>query len=320
MTIFEKMKETGIVPVIKIPSAEHAVPLARTLLEAGIPQIEVTLRNECALDCIRAIKKELPQMTVAAGTVLSPEQVQLAKEAGAELCVTPGFNEDVVKACQEADIPVLPGAVTATEIERGMKLGLHIFKFFPAELLGGVKTIKELTGPYSNIEFVPTSGIRMDNMGNYLSNPKVAAVGGSFMAPADKVLAKDWEGIRALCEKAVAVSHNFHLVHIGLNLENEAAAKDMAEELGAMFGIGYRAGGRSDFAGELFECCKIKFPGEKGHIAIGVRSVERAMAYLQKKGYAMREEFKNYTSAGKLNAVYLEKEFGGFAIHLLNRP
>ena len=130
MTIFEKMKETGIVPVIKIPSAEHAVPLARTLLEAGIPQIEVTLRNECALDCIRAIKKELPQMTVAAGTVLSPEQVQLAKEAGAELCVTPGFNEDVVKACQEADIPVLPGAVTATEIERGMKLGLHILDVY----------------------------------------------------------------------------------------------------------------------------------------------------------------------------------------------
>lgn len=318
MTAIAKMKETGIIPVIKIPSVEHAVPLARTLLEAGLPQIEVTLRNECALDCIAAIKKEVPEMLVAAGTILEPEQVQMAKAAGAELCVAPGLNEDVVEACRELDVPVLPGCVTATEIERGRKLGLRTFKFFPAEQLGGVKTIKELTGPYSDIMFVPTSGINMNNMGEYLSNPKVAAVGGSFMAPADKVLAQDWDGIRALCEKAIAVSHNFRLIHIGINAGEEGAV--LARELGNMFSIGSRPGGRSDFAGDIFECCKEKFPGEKGHIAIGVRNVERAALYLEKKGYSMREEFKNFDGAGNLNAVYLEKEFGGFALHLLRKP
>ena len=317
MTVFERIKETGIVPVIKIPSVEHAVPLAKTLMDAGLPQIEVTLRNACALDCIAAIKTEIPEMLVAAGTILQPAQVQAAKEAGAELCVAPGLNEDVVAECRKLDLPVLPGCVTASEIERGLKLGLNTFKFFPAELLGGVKTIKELTGPYSQIEFVPTSGINMENLGTYLSNPKVAAAGGSFMAPADKVLAKDWTGIRALCEKAVAISHNFHLIHIGINAGEEGAA--LAEELGGLFGIGSRAGGRSDFAGDIFECCKVPFPGTHGHIAIGVRNVERGVAYLEKKGYAMREEFKNYDSAGNLNAVYLEKEFGGFAIHLLQR-
>ena len=318
MTVFERVREIGIMPVIKIPSVEHAVPLAKTLMEAGLPQIEVTLRNECALGCIAAIKTEIPEMLVAAGTILQPAQVQAAKNAGAELCVTPGLNEDVVEECRKLEIPVLPGCVTATEIERGLKLGLKTFKFFPAELLGGVKTIKELTGPYSQIEFVPTSGINLDNLGGYLSNPKVAAVGGSFMAPADKVLAKDWEGIRALCEKAVAVSHNFRLIHIGINAGEEGEV--LARELGSMFGIGSKAGGRSDFAGDIFECCKVPFPGSHGHIAIGVRNVERGVAYLEKKGYAMREEFKNYDSAGNLNAVYLEKEFGGFAIHLLRRP
>lgn len=318
MTVFEKMKETGIIPVIKIPSVEHAVPLAKTLLEAGLPQIEVTLRNECALDCIRAIKTELPEMTVAAGTVLSPEQAEAARAAGAELCVTPGLNPAVVEKCRELDLPVLPGCVTATEIEKGLELGLNTFKFFPAEQLGGVKTIKELTGPYAQIQFVPTSGITLDNMGTYLSNSKVAAVGGSFMAPADLVLAKDWDGIRALCEKAVAISHNFRLIHIGINAGEEGGA--LARELGELFAIGSSVGGKSDFAGTIFECCKEKFPGAMGHIAIGARNVERAVAYLEKKGYSMREEFKNYDAAGNLNAIYLEKEFSGFAIHLLRKP
>ncbi|MDO5344485.1 MAG: bifunctional 4-hydroxy-2-oxoglutarate aldolase/2-dehydro-3-deoxy-phosphogluconate aldolase [Lachnospiraceae bacterium] len=318
MTVFEKIKETGIVPVIKIPSVEHAVPLAKTLLEAGLPQIEVTLRNECALDCIAAIKAELPQMLVAAGTVLRPEQARAARAAGAELCVTPGLNETVLETCRKLDMPVLPGCVTASEIERGLALGLNTFKFFPAELMGGVKTIRELTGPYAQIAFVPTSGINLENMGSYLSNPKVAAVGGSFMAPADKVLEKDWDGIAALCKKAVAVSHNFRLIHIGINAGE--AGGPLAEELGSLFDIGSKAGGKSDFAGDIVECCKVKFPGEMGHIAIGTRNVERAVAYLEKKGYSMREEFKNYDEAGNLNAIYLEKEFSGFAIHLLRKP
>lgn len=318
MTVFEKIRQTGIVPVIKIPSAEHAAPLARTLLEAGLPQVEVTLRNECALDCIRAIKAELPEMTVAAGTVLRPEQAEAAKAAGAELCVTPGLNPAVVKKCRELDLPVLPGCVTASEIEQGLELGLDTFKFFPAEQLGGVKTIRELAGPYAQIRFVPTSGITLDNMGSYLSNPAVAAVGGSFMAPADRVLAKDWDGIRELCKKAVAISHNFRLIHIGINAGEEGGA--LARELGDLFAIGSSVGGKSDFAGDIFECCKVKFPGEMGHIAIGTRNVERAVAYLEKKGYSMREEFKNYDGAGNLNAVYLEKEFSGFAIHLLRKP
>lgn len=138
------------------------------------------------------------------------------------------------------------------------------------------------------------------------------------MAPADKVLAKDWDGIKALCEKALAIVHNFRLIHIGINAGEEGGA--LAKELGGLFGIGSREGGRSDFAGDIFECCKIQFPGTHGHIAIGARNIERAVAYLERKGYGMREEFVNYDAAGNLNAVYLEKEFSGFAIHLLRKP
>ncbi len=205
MTAFEKVREIGVIPVIKIPGVEYAVPLAETLKNAGIPLIEVTMRNECALDCIREIKRAFPEMLVAAGTTVRAEQVLKAKQAGADMCVAPGLNEEVVRAAMEQDLPILPGCVTATEIEQGMKLGLSTFKFFPAELMGGVKTIKELTGPYYNIEFIPTSGINFETMSGYLANPKVAAVGGSFMAPAAKVLARDWEGISRLCRRALEV-------------------------------------------------------------------------------------------------------------------
>lgn len=205
LTAFEKVRQIGIIPVIKIPGVEYAVPLARTLKEAGLPLIEVTMRNECALDCIREIKRAFPDMLVAAGTTVRPEQVSEAKEAGADMCVAPGLNEAVVHAALQQGMPILPGCVTATEIEQGLKLGLTTFKFFPAELMGGVKTIKELTGPYYNIEFIPTSGINFETMTGYLANPKVAAVGGSFMAPAAKVLAKDWEGISQLCHKALEI-------------------------------------------------------------------------------------------------------------------
>lgn len=317
MNVFDRIREFGIIPVIKIPSVEHAVPLAETLKKAGLPLIEVTLRNDCALDCIAAIKKEVPDMLVAAGTVLQAEQVARAKEAGAELCVAPGLNENIAHECRRLDIPYLPGCVTATEIEKGLELGLTTFKFFPAELMGGIGTIRQLSGPYSGISFIPTSGMNFDNIGTYLSNTKVAAVGGSFMAPADRVLARDWDGIYELCRKAVSISLNFQLVHVGINAGEEGEA--LARELGEMFGIGTKAGRRSDFAGDMFECCKEKFPGENGHIAVGVRNVERGVAYLRRKGYAVRDEFKGYDNDGNLKSVYLEKEFGGFAIHLLLR-
>ena len=315
MTVFEYIKQSGIMPVITIPTAAHAIRLAQTLREAGIYQIEVTLRNKNALDCIAAIRESFPDMVIAAGTVHTPEQVVEAQQAGVNLCVTPGINEPVIQQCQKINMPVLPGIATPTEIEKAMELGLMHLKFFPAELMGGLQTIKQFHGPYPQVDFIPTSGMNFSNIGAYLSEPDILAVGGSFMAPADKVRSEDWNGIRELCEKAVKISLNFHLVHVGINTGETGG--DVASEIGKAFGIGMKEGKRSDFAGDIIECCKVQFPGTHGHIAIGTRSVERAVAFLEKKGYTMRKDYQNTDAEGNLNCVYLEKEFGGFAIHLL---
>lgn len=315
---FDAIAEVGIVPVINIPRPELAVPLAKALRAGGIPILEVTLRNDTALESLRRIKAEDPAMLVGAGTVLTCAQVDDALAAGADYIVTPGFNPRVVAHCQAAGVPVLPGCVTPTEIEAGREAGLRLFKFFPSEQLGGVKTIRELSGPYRDVRFVPTSGITLANMPTYLSCDCVAAVGGSCMAPAALVRAGEWTGITALCREAVRASLGFQIMHVGINGgpdDGEANARRLAE----IFDMPYVPGGRSDFAGTAVECCKEAFPGEKGHIAIGTYSVERAVANLRARGVRMREEFKNTDAQGRLIAVYLEEEIGGFAIHLLKR-
>lgn len=311
------MAETGVVPVINIPRPELAAPLARALCEGGIPLIEVTLRNDTALESLRRIRREVPQMRVAAGTVLTCEQADAALEAGAELLVTPGFNPRVVRHCLDAGASVLPGCVTPTEIEAGREMGLRVFKFFPAEQLGGVKTIRELCGPYRDVRFVATSGITFKNIPEYLSSPHVAAVGGSCMAPAALVQAEDWAGISALCREAMRAALGFRIMHVGVNHATAAEGEASARRLACIFDLPYAQGGRSDFAGTAVECCKQPFPGANGHIAIGTFSVERAVACLRRRGVRFREEFKNVAANGELIAGYLEEEIGGFAIHLL---
>lgn len=319
MNVFQIVKQLGIVPVISIPEEALAEPLAAALIEGGIPLIEVTLRNDCALGCIRRIKQAFPNMCVGAGTVVSIGQAEAAKASGADFIVSPGFDGEVVKLCIALGIPVLPGCVTPTEISAGMKLGLDVFKFFPSESLGGVNTMKELGGPYKSISFVATSGVTMKNLGEYLSCEKVTAVGGSFVAPANMVLEQNWAGITALCREAIRISLNFHLAHIGINGANDEDGESRAKRFAQIFDIPYKKGNRSDFAGTLIESCKMKFPGFAGHIAIGTRSVERAEAYLKSKGIGMRKEFINRDAQGKLIAVYLEEEIAGFAIHLLEK-
>lgn len=314
----ECVENVGIVPVIAIPDVESACPLAMALERGGIPLMEVTFRNAHAAACILAVKKRYPDMIVGAGTILATEQVDAALAAGADFIVAPGLNPEVVEYCGKKETLILPGCVTPTEIEAGRKLGLRLFKFFPSEQHGGVKTVAELCGPYRDVKFIPTSGITLQNLPDYMACDKVAAVGGSFMAPASFVAAGEWEKITERCKLAVRTALNFRLIHVGVNGtrdEGEARAKRFAE----IFDLPCRQGGRSDFAGDIFESGKIRFPGENGHIAIGTPSLERAAAFLKKRGVAFREEFKLTDENGRLVALYLEEEIGGFAIHLLRK-
>lgn len=317
MNALERAALYGVMPVINIPRPELAVPLADALQAGGLPQIEVTLRNDTALDSVRAIKAERPGFTVGAGTVLSVGQAQEAIDAGAAFIVTPGYNPKVVEHCLEKGVPILPGCVTPAEIETGLAAGLNTFKFFPSETLGGVRAIKALCGPYRGVRFVPTFGITMGNLAEYLACDGVACVGGSFMAPSAMVEAGDFAGITALCREAVRRSLGFNLKHVGVNADSPEAGERMARRFSELFDLPYKPGGRSDFSGTIVEFCKDAFPGAAGHIGISTLNVERAAAWLEARGVALRDDYRSYDKNGNVVCIYLAEEFAGFAVHIV---
>jgi 2-dehydro-3-deoxyphosphogluconate aldolase/(4S)-4-hydroxy-2-oxoglutarate aldolase len=185
MEFVEDLRATRIVPVIVIKELGHAVPLAKALVEGGLVILEITLRTPVALEAIRAISAEVQDAVVGAGTVINARQFAAAAGAGAKFVVSPGLTEEVVAAGRNHNIPILPGVATASDIMRGLGLGLNIFKFFPAETSGGAPAIRALGGPFPQVSFCPTGGISAKNLASYLSLPNVIAAGGSWMVPPD---------------------------------------------------------------------------------------------------------------------------------------
>jgi len=185
MEFIENLKAVGVVPVIVIKDLGHAVPLAKALVEGGLNVLEITLRSPVALEAIRTISGEVEGALVGAGTVINAEQFVDAADAGAKFVVSPGLTEEVVRASRDHLVPILPGVATASDIMRGLSLGLNTFKFFPAESAGGAAAIKALGGPFPQVSFCPTGGISPKNLGSYLSLPNVIAAGGSWMVPSD---------------------------------------------------------------------------------------------------------------------------------------
>ena len=193
-----------IVPVIVVKEIAHAVPLAQALVKGGLPALEVTLRTPCALDAIRAMA-DVEGGVVGAGTLITPADVKAAKAAGAKFGVSPGATDTLVKACEDEGLPLLPGAVTASEVMALLEKGFEMLKFFPAATSGGAAAIKALGGPLPQVTFCPTGGISLSNAGDYLSLKNVACAGGSWVAPDNLVQAGDWAGIEALAREAAAL-------------------------------------------------------------------------------------------------------------------
>jgi 2-dehydro-3-deoxyphosphogluconate aldolase/(4S)-4-hydroxy-2-oxoglutarate aldolase len=199
------MRLAPVIPVVVIDDAASAEPLARALSAGGINTIEVTLRTPAALDAIRAITASAPDMIVGAGTVLSEDDLAAAAKAGARYALSPGGTRKLMKAARDADIPFIPGVATSSEIMQGLELGYTHFKFFPAEQLGGVAALKAQAGPLPNARFCPTGSITPEKAPAYLALENVLCVGGSWIAPADKIKAKDWSGIEAAARQASAL-------------------------------------------------------------------------------------------------------------------
>lgn len=201
-TISKKISEIGIVPVVVVEDLKDAKPLAKSLVEGGLPCAEVTFRTEAATEAMKIMKKEYPEMVVGAGTVLTTEQVDKAIDAGAEFIVSPGIDEEIVKYCRNKNIAVFPGCVTPSELAKASKLGLEVVKFFPAEPSGGLDMIKALAAPYNKMKFMPTGGINIENIKKYLQYDKIIACGGSWMVKSNLIKEGKFDEITKLTKEA----------------------------------------------------------------------------------------------------------------------
>ena len=194
-----------IVPVLVVDDAAHAQPLAQALITGGLPALEVTLRTPAALEVIAEMAK-VEGGVVGAGTLLTPEDVQAAIDAGAKFGVSPGATDRLLDACEEAGLPLLPGVASATEAMRLLERGYTMLKFFPAEAAGGAPAVKAIGAPIPQVSFCPTGGVSPANANSYLSLPNVVCAGGSWVAPKDKMQAGDWDGITTIAKAAAALS------------------------------------------------------------------------------------------------------------------
>jgi 2-dehydro-3-deoxyphosphogluconate aldolase/(4S)-4-hydroxy-2-oxoglutarate aldolase len=192
-----------VMPVMVIQNLDDAVPLAKALVAGGIRVLEITLRTPVAMEAIKLISQEVPEAIVGAGTIINPEQLQAAEEAGAVFAISPGLTPTLLAAAVKGNIALIPGIATLSELMQGMEYGLDHFKFFPAEAAGGIPMLKAIAGPIPQVTFCPTGGISPENYHAYLQLSNVACVGGSWLAPLDVVKAKNWAKVTELAKLAI---------------------------------------------------------------------------------------------------------------------
>lgn len=322
---FAAIERDGIIPVVALEKNEDAVPLAKTLLASGISHIELTFRNpnnfEGTANAIRAIKSECPKMIAGAGTVLTKELAKLAIHSGAEFVVAPGTNDAVVDFCIEKNIAVLPGVATPTEIIKSYEKGLRVLKFFPAETLGGAKFLQSLSSPFPEMKFIPSGGISQNNADSYLQTKNVLSLSGSWMVSKELLAKKAWTEIERLSREAKKIALGFTFGHVGINYK---ANDDFLSDIKLLEAFGFRGeeNPASWFCGKEFEIMNHANFGTHGHIAILTYSVPRALSYLTQFGFEPDMTTAKWTGEkekSELTFVYLNKEIGGFAIHLKKR-
>lgn len=318
MDIITRIGNAGIVPVVVIEDAKDAVPTAKALLAGGIDVMEITFRTAAAAESIQNVTRECPDILVGAGTVLTLEQCKQAVSLGAKFIVSPGFDEQVVTWCLENQVAVTPGAVTPTEIQTALRYGLKVLKFFPASVYGGLAALKALSAPFGGVRFIPTGGVNSKNIGEFASAPFIHAVGGSWVCAKADIAAGNFEHITELCKEARKNLLGYELAHVGVNAASEDEAVSVCGRLDSAFDFTPKNGNSSCFAGTGVEVMKSPYLGANGHIAVRTNSIPRAVADLEKRGFSVDMDTAKY-KGGKMTAVYLADEFGGFAVHLLQK-
>ncbi len=209
MNLIERVRQTSLIPVVALPKLEHALPLAESLIEGGLPCAEITFRTAAAAEAIEQISKRFPELLLGAGTVLTTEQAQRAMDCGAQFIVSPGTNPTTVDFCLSKNVTIFPGVCTPSEVEMNLAKGVSVLKFFPAEPAGGVNFLKAICAPYKQVQFIPTGGIDTKNIGQYLALPQVVACGGSWMVKPELFEAGDFAAVKRLTAEAVALVNQY---------------------------------------------------------------------------------------------------------------
>ncbi|MDR2252213.1 MAG: bifunctional 4-hydroxy-2-oxoglutarate aldolase/2-dehydro-3-deoxy-phosphogluconate aldolase [Endomicrobium sp.] len=314
-----KISNIGIVPIVTLDKPQQAAPLAKAIYAGGIECAEITFRTAAAEESIKVISKEIPEMLIGAGTVLTIKQVDKAIAVGAKFIVTPGLNPKIVKYCLDKGVVIIPGCVTPSDIGTAIELGLEVVKFFPAEAAGGIDMIKAMSAPYATIKFMPTGGIDIKNLNTYLSFSKIIACGGSWMVNKDLITSGNYEIVTKLSKEALFAMLGFEVQHVGINMPDATSALKTTNKFENLFGLTKQESSNSFFAGLNVEVMKKQFFGKNGHIAVRTNNVRRAMYYLHKAGVVFNDETASYDEAGNLRTIYLKEEIGNFAVHLIQR-
>ena len=313
----KKVSAVGVVPVIKLTNPQQdAAPLSDALCAGGVPVAEITFRAAGADEAMKIMVERHPEMLVGAGTVLTTEHVDRTIAAGGKFVVTPGFDPEIVKYCQEKGCPIVPGINNPTGIEAALELGLKTVKFFPAEQSGGIEMIKAMSAPYGGVTFMPTGGVNPKNVNDYLAFPKILCCGGSWMVKPDMIAAGDFDGITKLVRGAVDTMLGFKFRHVGIN-PCGTTSSEAAKALADAFSFSARETSKSIFASEELEIMNEKGPGTNGHIAIQTNNVDRAVYHLARRGIQVDMSTATYDANGAMKFVYLADEIDGFAYHLV---
>jgi 2-dehydro-3-deoxyphosphogluconate aldolase/(4S)-4-hydroxy-2-oxoglutarate aldolase len=320
LELLERIKTIGLIPVVAFESADIAVPAAKALRDAQLDIIEITMRTAAGVESIRRVKAEFPDMIAGAGTVLTLDKAKESVDAGAQFIVMPGYQEDVVSWCVENNILVTPGCGTPTEIQTALQKGLKVLKFFPADVYGGLAALKALNGPFgpAGVSFIPTGGVDLKNLSEFLQAPNIAAVGGSFLCSSAQLKNGDFAGITKSTAEAIDAMLGFELAHVGFNTGGPEQSEEIAKALVGAFHFPYLPGNSANFAGTAVEVVKGAGLGEHGHVAIKTNSIDRAIYYLGKRGYSVDPSTAK-PKGGKTTAVYLKDRISGYAFHLLQK-
>ena len=317
MDVLKRMACAGIVPVVVLEDAKDAVPTAKAMVAGGIDVMEITFRTAAAADSIRAVAAEVPEMLVGAGTVVNLEQCKLAVECGAKFIVSPGYDEEVVSWCCDNGVAVCPGCVTPTEIMMALKHGLKVLKFFPANVYGGLSAIKALAGPFGGVKFIPTGGVNLQNVGEFIADSHIHAVGGSWVCPKADIAAGNFDKITELCKESRKALLGFEVAHVGINCADASVCDQVCDAFAAAFDFGVKKGNSSNFASTGVEVMKTMFKGANGHIAIRTNKMTPAIAEMERRGLEL--DWDSVKDKENIKAVYFKNEFGGFAVHLLQK-